>query len=277
MSFVSLAFGWFGQIRLVAVALLNEVRVAIVLARIELLRSGVPQVGDLQVLDHSHRAMLREVQKMRQRVAGRKPQVWRGSLHRGVTNREVSLSDSDPAWSDEAKRELDVLRVGLGSEVEVHHIGSTAVAELAAKPIIDLAIALPAERFAQIFPETKRVLTNLGYRYVGMRGGLFFEKGPTPIRTHALQVHTVGGEVLLMLLHFRDLLRREAGLRRDYAMTKAAIAAHLSRRRWIYAIYKGHWIQEQQWRGLGAAGWGEWFVAHRRAQMELARVGRVVR
>jgi GrpB-like predicted nucleotidyltransferase (UPF0157 family) len=259
------------------VALMTEAAAAAIVTKIAWLQGGQPRVHDTRMLDRLHRAMLARIDRMKQRALVSSPLRHARPPGVGASNGEVFLSDSDGAWSEEARCEAEALRAVLGPEIEIHHIGSTAVEELAAKPIIDLAVALPQETLAQKFPQLRRALEGLGYRYLGLRGGLFFEKGPAPVRTHALQVHMIGGAVLAMLLHFRDLLRSSEGLRQDYVETKAALALHLPRRRWIYAIYKGHWIQEQQWRGLGAAGWGGWFVAHRRAQAELAETCRHVR
>lgn len=53
------------------------------------------------------------------------------------------LADYDPAWPVRAARLLDMVRTALASfdptwDAEMEHIGSTAVAGLAAKPILDL-------------------------------------------------------------------------------------------------------------------------------------------
>lgn len=218
--------------------------------------------------------MLREVARMRENALGRNQPIRAAERRPGASNAEVVLCGSDSGWRDDARKEVDALRAAFGPEAEVHHIGSTAVEGVAAKPIVDLAIALPASAFEKTLLPSRRALDRLGYRYLGMRGGLFFEKGPAPIRTHALQIHIAGSALLVMLLGFRDLLRQNEEVRREYVATKAAIACSLPRHRWIYAIYKGHWIQEQQWRMLGATGWGDWFIVHRRARAELAEAAR---
>lgn len=247
---------------------------AVIVAKVQWLQRGRPQRHDCRMLNRLHRQQLARIDWMRQRYSMRNSLSHTRQSGVGASNAEVFLCDCDATWMEEARREAATLRAALGAGIEVHHIGSTAVDALAAKPIVDLAIALPRTAFAHDFPRVRRALERLGYRYLGVRGGLFFEKGPAPVRTHALQVHTIGGAVLLMLLHFRDLLRADADLREEYTETKAALAMHLPRRRWIYAIYKGHWIQEQQWRDLGATGWGEWFVAHHRARADLARASK---
>lgn len=52
---------------------------------------------------------------------------------------KVELLAHDPAWARDAARESAVLAEALGPVlVAVHHIGSTAIAGIHAKPIIDL-------------------------------------------------------------------------------------------------------------------------------------------
>lgn len=253
------------------IALLSEAVASIIVTKIDLFRAGAPTRVDRWALDRLHREMLARVERMRQRAIGQDMTVENPTPSEGVSNTQVILRASDLAWCDDARREAELLCATLGPGIEVHHIGSTAVAGLAAKPIVDLAIALPSASFASEFARARTALIGLGYRYLGVRGGFFFEKGPAPIRTHAVQVHAAGSAVLLMLLDFRDALRCDEVLRSDYAAVKSAIARCLPRRRWIYAIYKGHWIQERQWRGLGARGWVDWFIDHRRVQAELTK------
>lgn len=266
---------WIQRTWLVTVALATEALASAVLMKIDRLQAGIPRRADRRMLERLHRVMLAKVHEMRRCNAIEEeglPVVHQSST--GVSNAEVVLSRSDPAWSMEAQHEAEALRGVLEPEIEVHHIGSTAVPGLSAKPIIDFAIELPSTRFSAALKEAKAALGHLGYRFIGMRGGLFFEKGPAPIRTHALQIHVAGSVVLTMLLDFRNALERDDELRRDYAATKAAIARCLPRHRWIYAIYKGHWIQEQQWRGVGANGWAERYVGHRQSQTQLLRLVR---
>lgn len=63
--------------------------------------------------------------------------------------RPVEIVDYDPSWPAQFAAERDVLLALLGDLVnEIHHIGSTAVPGLAAKPKIDMDAVLSDERFA---------------------------------------------------------------------------------------------------------------------------------
>jgi len=245
---------------------------SIVLSKMAAWQKGQPSRLDLALLKLGHRLALRQIERL-PRPLRDEDRALADSAALGVHNLRVALGSSDPAWSAAAEREIETLRLALGPAIDVHHIGSTAVGGLEAKPILDLAVALPGERFESSLAAVIPALERVGYRFVAVRGGLYFEKGPHPVRTHALQVHAADSPVLAMLLRFRDALREDPSLRRDYAHIKAALAAHVPHHRGIYAIYKGHWIQEKQWHYLGARSWVDWFVIQKRAQDRLSLAG----
>lgn len=259
------------RIRAWLIALWNKAVEAVVLMKVG--GQGEPTKSDRWALAAVHRMMWRQVLRMRRSEADGLTRVV-SDFGAGVHNSHVVLSLPKPEWRMEAAQEIARLQGVLGPRAEVHHVGSTAIGELAAKPIIDLAAALPARSFSEEFVRARTALGHAGYRYLGVRGGHFFEKGQDGVRTHALQVHVADSTELGELLRFRDALRSDPTLREDYALTKAALAAHFPRQRLLYVTYKFHWIAEWQWRTAGAADWASWFVAHRRA---LAKMGRAAR
>src|SRR5262245_61182780 len=59
-------------------------------------------------------------------------------------NGPVLLAQYDPAWPGQFAHEEAKIREALGDlVVEIHHVGSTSVPGLAAKPIIDVCLVLP--------------------------------------------------------------------------------------------------------------------------------------
>src|SRR5215208_5329264 len=71
---------------------------------------------------------------------------------------DVVIVDYDPAWpqrfADEAARVAPIVGA------DVHHIGSTAVPGLAAKPVIDLMALVP-----DIEAPIERLISETGYEY----------------------------------------------------------------------------------------------------------------
>jgi GrpB-like predicted nucleotidyltransferase (UPF0157 family) len=55
----------------------------------------------------------------------------------------VRLADADPEWAAQYAREEERIRTALGPRaVQVEHVGSTSVPGLAAKPVIDIVLAV---------------------------------------------------------------------------------------------------------------------------------------
>jgi len=259
--------------RFVAVAWFQQISEALVLAKMNRLQRGTAGRFDRWALAGLHRLMLCQVARMRARALPDSATPT-PATSAGVHNAEVQLRASDPQWTDAARAEIEVLQSAFGPGAVAHHIGSTAVETLDAKPIIDLALALPAEDFDRKLHAAIAELERLGYRYVGMRGGLFFEKGPFPVRTHALQVHAADSAVLAEILRFRTALREDAVLRAEYLAVKRALARHFPTQRMHYAVYKSRWIDEQQWRRAGAPSWFDWYLGQTRTRDALARARR---
>jgi GrpB-like predicted nucleotidyltransferase (UPF0157 family) len=121
----------------------------------------------------------------------------------------------DPAWPRLFEEERAVLEAVLGAWLEggIHHIGSTAVPGLAAKPIIDMVAGvhdLDAAR-AAFAP-----LQALGYQYREHRpeAHLFVKSD------RGVHLTQPGSDLWLERLAFRDALRSDTDLARAYAEWK---------------------------------------------------------
>lgn len=140
----------------------------------------------------------------------------------------IELVAPDPDWPAAFGREAARLRAVLPARLHgaLHHVGSTAVPGLAAKPVIDIALVddEPAGWPSLIGP-----LLGLGYLHWADnpdRSRMFFVRGLPPHgerRTHHL--HVVRADRLRALLGFRDRLRAEPALATRYAALKATLAA----------------------------------------------------
>jgi GrpB-like predicted nucleotidyltransferase (UPF0157 family) len=186
--------------------------------------------------------------------------------HLGVAHADTFVTAYDPAWPKLYEIEAGLIRQALGERLAaVFHIGSTAVPGLAAKPIIDVALALWPESFPREWPRAAESLARIGYRYLGYRpglGGHFLSKGPAPFRTHAIQLHPADGAELAGLLRFRDELRRNSALAAEYQAIKHGLAARVGGDRRIYLWYKAHWMNDLLLEGRDRRAWGRWLLSH---------------
>jgi GrpB-like predicted nucleotidyltransferase (UPF0157 family) len=158
-------------------------------------------------------------------------------------NAAISLAEYDPAWPELYAREAERIRAVLGARVvRIEHAGSTSVPGLAAKPIIDivLAVADSADEPAYV-PD----LEAAGYRLT-LREPDWFEhrhfKGPdTNINLH---VFTAGAEEIDRMLRFRDRLRADDADRERYEQVKRGLAQRTWRHVQDYADAKTEVIQQ---------------------------------
>jgi len=141
----------------------------------------------------------------------------------------IQLAAYDPAWPRLYAREAARVRAILGDRVRrLEHVGSTSVPGLAAKPIIDMVLAVSdsADEPAYV-PD----LEAAGY-VLRIREPDWFEhrlfKGPdTNVNLH---VYTDGEPEIERMVGFRDYLRTHDDERALYERTKRELAG----RRWKY-------------------------------------------
>ena len=159
-----------------------------------------------------------------------------------LSHQKLRIVPHNPDWPAQFAAEAAAIQAALGDlALEVHHIGSTAVAGLDAKPVIDIMLLVPHldDYAACILP-----LQALGYSYVYHPKNIdrrFFKKGVP--RSHHLHIVAQSSPELQRHLAFRDALRANAGLRREYAALKQASAARYGDRRTAYTDSKTDFIE----------------------------------
>jgi GrpB-like predicted nucleotidyltransferase (UPF0157 family) len=136
---------------------------------------------------------------------------------------EIVVVDYDPGWPQRFELERQKILGALGERaLSVDHIGSTSVPGLAAKPIIDICLAVSdsSDEESYLAP-----LEAVGYE-LRVREPDFHEH--RMVRTHALDVHvhifTQGSGEIDRYLVFRDWLRSHDADRELYASMKRDLA-----------------------------------------------------
>jgi GrpB-like predicted nucleotidyltransferase (UPF0157 family) len=147
----------------------------------------------------------------------------------------VVIVEYDLSWPDRFEAERGRIVDALGDlAVAVEHVGSTAVPGLAAKAIIDLAVALPSLDRAD---EAVSRLGALGYerRPAGdFTGRLFLARFVGGRRDAHLSLSTLETEFWRVHLLFRDRLREEPELAREYEALKRSLATRHRQDRQAY-------------------------------------------
>lgn len=127
----------------------------------------------------------------------------------------------DAAWPGMFAAERNRLVAALGEvAVSIDHVGSTAVPGLAAKPWIDIQVAVRRMRPWDPYRDPLRAL---GYaHHPAVEDHEFFDRRP-----YHVHVCAAGGDWARRHLAFRDLLRRDATARAAYQSEKLRLAAEL--------------------------------------------------
>lgn len=159
-------------------------------------------------------------------------------------SREVRLVEHDARWQARFWSERARLLCAAGGlVVAVEHVGSTAVPGLAAKPVIDIAGGVRHIADALL---GARLLAADGWESLGEHGvpGRRFlrrwEGG-----AHSTHLHLVpwGGEAWQRYLRFRDRLRAEPELAREYAALKRELASLHAHDRAAYSLAKAPFVE----------------------------------
>jgi GrpB-like predicted nucleotidyltransferase (UPF0157 family) len=244
--------------------------------RVRYLRRGRPSEGDLLGLAKIHTEVLQSLRELcRLHSSDSTPGLSAGT---GLADTAVEVVAYDPAWPGIYEAESAAIRRTLGPyAVAVHHVGSTAIAGMPAKPIVDMAVAAKPDALRLNLPECIGAMRAIGYDYYGdwgHHGGHYFGKSSGNLRTSAVQLHAEASHDLAELLEFRDAARSDPSLLREYALTKVALAAALGRDRGLYLWCKGHWLD----RVADGDAWGERFLkAQRPTLVQLGFRGLVAR
>jgi GrpB-like predicted nucleotidyltransferase (UPF0157 family) len=160
---------------------------------------------------------------------------------------KVTLVPPDPVWAERFEDEARRLRALFGDVLlAIHHVGSTSVPGLWAKPIIDI---MPIVRTIHGLEAWQPAAEAAGYAWRGEYG----IPGRRYLRTDELHVHIYqpGHPEIARHLAFRDHLRADDGAREAYATLKRELATQLDRM--AYTDAKGPFVEEALRRAMGDA------------------------
>lgn len=162
----------------------------------------------------------------------------------GLQRGTVRLEEFNPEWSNLFEQEKELLLKTFGDRIlAIEHIGSTAIPELPAKPIIDINVAVPSLNDIDDFILK---LQKLGYEYIPERrfsDRQFFPKGPSEKRTHHLNLVEITSETgWKNQLLFRDYLRNHDDVRNEYRKLKEELAEKYANNRDEYTERKSKFV-----------------------------------
>ncbi|HEX6039366.1 GrpB family protein [Longimicrobium sp.] len=160
-------------------------------------------------------------------------------------SRTLRLVPYSTDWPARFEAEAARLRMALGGAAEaIEHVGSTAVPELAGKPVLDVAIAVTSEAAADacIAP-----LQALGYEYRGPYGDdprrRYYVRDVNGARAVQIHLYVLPATAWDEKLAFRDALRADPALAAAYAAEKQRVADAVDWDKGAYSLAKGPFVE----------------------------------
>ncbi len=168
--------------------------------------------------------------------------------------RKVEVVPHDPRWRDAFEAEARHVAAALGENVvAVHHIGSTAIPNIHAKPIIDFLVEV--RDIAEVDGRSS-AMESIGYEVMGeygIPGRRYFRKDNREgIRTHHVHAFGAGSAEAVRHLAFRDYMIAHPGDAQKYSELKRKLAEEHPRNIDGYMDGKDGFIKEMDRR---AARW----------------------
>jgi len=176
--------------------------------------------------------------------------------------KQVTVFPYDPQWPAAFERGAAEVNAALGeSLLAIHHIGSTSIPGIHAKPIIDMLAV--AGDLSEVDQRAQR-MQEIGYVAMGefgIPGRRYFRRdNAAGVRTEQVHAFAANSPHIRRHLAFRDFLRSHADLAQEYSELKQHLARAHPFDLEAYMDGKDAFIRETEARAL------EW-VSHR------ARVG----
>ncbi|PMC34424.1 hypothetical protein CJ195_23540 [Bacillus sp. UMB0899] len=138
--------------------------------------------------------------------------------------RKVEVCSFNEKWSQMFREESEKLKHIFGNEVvDIHHIGSTSVPGLKAKPIIDI---MPVVKDINNVDKYTIEMQEIGYDPKGengIPGRRYFQKGGDN-RSHHVHIYQVGSYEIKRHLAFRDYLKSCPDEVKNYGELKERLA-----------------------------------------------------
>ncbi len=160
----------------------------------------------------------------------------------------------DPAWQGAFEAEADEIARALGDiVVALHHIGSTAIPGIYAKPIIDML--LEVDEIGRL-DDRSAALERLGYEAMGEFGipgrRYFHKEDASGTRTHHVHAFQADSPEIERHLAFRDYMIAHPEAARQYGALKRRLAREHPDDIEAYMDGKDPFIKEHE---AGALAW----------------------
>ncbi len=164
-----------------------------------------------------------------------------------LSSRIIEVVEFRQSWADDFSQEKKAIQSALSESnvVEIHHIGSTSVNGLCAKPIIDILIEVDC---LNKLDQESHLMESLGYLVkgeFGISGRRYFQKG-TVQRSHQVHAFLAGSKEAERHLAFRDYLISFPTIASEYVSIKREGVSICNNDIDLYCRHKDAFIKEHE-------------------------------
>lgn len=162
----------------------------------------------------------------------------------GVKRNKVKLVGYNQEWEKEYEETKEMITsIWKDNIIDIQHVGSTAINNICAKPILDVGVRLKSLENMNI-----SAMKKLGYDFCGARNNkktyyLFVFRDENEISLKHIHCYDRNEEEYFKLVGFRDYLNANKDYAKQYAILKEKLAKKYSDNRAMYTAGKEEFIK----------------------------------
>lgn len=174
--------------------------------------------------------------------------------------RVIEVVDYRDSWKIDFDLEKKLLEDVLSTcDAVVHHIGSTSIPKLSAKPVIDILVEVSSLDLLDTLESQMCELSYVPKGEYGIPGRRYYQKGGSN-RTHQIHAFLKGSPDIVRHLAFRDYLIEHSDIASEYAAVKRKGAEVCNNNIADYCAYKNGFIQYHESLAI------DWYALNKRVK-----------
>lgn len=160
-------------------------------------------------------------------------------------SRKTQIAEYDPIWGHQFETEALLLQSIFGEvALDIHHIGSTAIPGIKAKPIIDILITTNDIKTIDNFDDQMEQLDYVIGGEFGLPGRRFYCKGDEEHCHFHVHIYEATHPSVEKYLLFRDYMIAHPNDAKTYESLKTDLATKYPNNRTLYTQSKGDFINQ---------------------------------
>ena len=157
--------------------------------------------------------------------------------------KKIEVVEHRSEWKNQFKSEKKILKNTLDKIlISIHHIGSTSVIGLCAKPIIDILLEVTDLDEVDLNSHKMKTLGYIPKGEFGIKGRRYFQKSVIE-RTHQIHAFEENDSNVKRHIAFRDYLRVHPNVKSEYGSIKTEAMLHCNNDLEKYMNYKNNFIK----------------------------------